>query len=270
LEFTELAPLVVQSVNAGETLIRLIQLQTDPQTIHRVATELKELAEIERSDSLKLYRGRKNGIIALRKLIERGEELWKKKGIENELQKLFKADPWLIKPEYSHYLTSDESLTKLASKLAQTIGVDKFATIHDETGAEDKERPDLTFVMSDTASPHVFTVVELKSPSIPLDFSHLTQLKKYMRKVEAFIKTELNGAATVNGYLIGAMPDGEKTVNDDQLQLLSDIQKRSSTEQWEVLSLENVLARAQQIHSDAITVFETDEEIGGGKPGVLP
>ncbi len=258
VEFNELAPLVVQSVNAGETLIRLIELQTDPQTINRVAVELKELAEIERSDSLKLYRGRKNGIIALRKLIERGEELWKKKGIEVELQQLFKDDPWLIKPEYSHYLTSDQSLNTLATKLAKTIGVDKFAPIVDPDGSIDAERPDLVFVMSDSASPHVFTIVELKSPTIPLSFAHLTQLKKYMRKIEAFISTELNGVAKVNGYLIGAMPEAD-TRNDDELMLLADIKKRASNEQWEVIGLEQVLDRAQQIHSDAIESFEKDE-----------
>lgn len=259
LEFSQLAPLVIQSVNAGETLIKLIELQTDPQTIARVAEELKELAKIERSDALKVYRGRKNGITGLRTLIERGEDLWKKKGIESELQELFKADPWLIKPEYTNYLTSDENLNKLASKIAQTLGVDKFSKIIDgASNKPDLERPDLAFVMTDTASPYVFTIVELKSPSIPLDYTHLTQLKKYMRKIESFIKIELQVPATVNGYLIGAMPAAD-TKNDDEQQLLNDIQKRASSEPWEVIGLEQVLARAYKIHSEAITAYEADE-----------
>jgi hypothetical protein len=121
MEFKELAPLVVSSLNAGEVLIRLIELQTDPQTVRQVAGELLELAEIERSDVLKLYRGRRAGIVSLRKLIEKGEELWKRKGFEAELHQLFKDEPWLIKPEYSKYLTSDEDLNRLASKLAQVL-----------------------------------------------------------------------------------------------------------------------------------------------------
>jgi|GEM_PF-1062112 len=257
VEFNQLAPLVVQSMNAGEVLIRLIELQSDPGTIHRITSELGELAEIEKSDSLKLYRGRRNGIIALRKLIEKGDNLWKQKGIEGELQNLFKRDPWLIKPEYSNYVTSDENLNRLASKIAKVLGVDKYSPIINVDGSYDKERPDLVFLMSDSASPHVFTIVELKSPTLPLQFDHLTQLKKYIGKVENFIRTELKKPATVNGYLIGSMPDSNpKKQSEDEQLLLNEIKKREPSAEWEVIGLEELLARAQAIHSDAIKAFE--------------
>lgn len=257
VEFNQLAPLVVQSMNAGEVLIRLIELQSDPGTIQRITSELSELAEIEKSDSLKLYRGRRNGIIALRKLIEKGESLWREKGIEGELQNLFKSDPWLIKPEYSNYVTSDENLNKLASKIAKILNVDKYSPITNVDGSYDKERPDLVFLMSDSASPHVFTIVELKSPTLPLEFDHLTQLKKYMGKVEDFISTELKKPATVNGYLIGSMPDSNpKKQSEEQRLLLNEMKKREPSAEWEVIGLEELLARAQAIHSDAIKAFE--------------
>src|SRR3546814_16928082 len=82
-EFEELAPLVAQSVNAGEVLIRLSELGHDPKSLHVIASNLVELAAIEKSDALKNYRGKRNGINALLKLINEGEDaLWKKKGIE--------------------------------------------------------------------------------------------------------------------------------------------------------------------------------------------
>jgi hypothetical protein len=258
VEFRELAPLVVNSVNAGEVLIRLIELQTDPQTVHQVAGELLELAEIERSDALKLYRGRKSGIISLRKLIEKGEDLWKQKGIEAELHQLFKDEPWLIKPEYSKYLTSDEDLNKLASKLAKLLKVDQFHPLDDDAGKKGLDRPDLVFVMSDTASPHVVTIVEFKSPTIPLTDDHLGQLKSYMRRVEDFIETELHQKVTVHGYLIGAMPDS-KTKVEGERDLLYTIKKEWTAQTaWEVLGLEQLLQRAQTIHSDAIDAFESE------------
>lgn len=258
LEFKELAPLVVNSVNAGEVLIRLIELQTDPKTVHQVAGELLELAEIERSDALKLYRGRKSGIIGLRKLIEKGEDLWKQKGIEAELHQLFKDEPWLIKPEYSKYLTSDEDLNKLASKLAKLLKVDHFSNLVDEAGKRDLDRPDLVFVMSDTASPHVVTIVEFKSPTIPLANSHLSQLKSYMRRVEEFIENELKQKVTVHGYLIGAMPDPDTRASDERDLLYAIRSEWNAQTAWEVLGLEQLLQRAQTIHSDAIDAFERE------------
>ncbi|MGQ2996775.1 ATP-binding protein [Variovorax sp.] len=258
LEFKELAPLVVNSVNAGEVLIRLIELQTDPKTVHQVASELLELADIERSDALKLYRGRKSGIISLRKLIEKGEDLWKQKGIEAELHQLFKNEPWLIKPEYSKYLTSDEDLNKLASKLAKLLKVDTYSALEDDAGKKGLDRPDLVFVMSDTASPHVVTIVEFKSPTIPLTADHLAQLKGYMRRVEAFIESELKQKVTVHGYLIGAMPD-PNTKATGELDLLYSIDREWTAQTaWEVLGLEHLLQRAQTIHSDAIDAFERE------------
>lgn len=259
LEFEQMAPLVVNSMNAGEVLIRLIELQSDPGTIQRITSELGELAEIEKSDALKLYRGRRNGIIALRKLIEKGEELWKRKGIEGELHALLKDDPWLIKPEYSRYVTSDQDLNKLASKISKILNVDTFSPIKNLDGTLDKERPDLVFLMSDSTTPHVFTIVELKSPTLPLEYDHLTQLKKYIGKVESFVQTELKKPATVNGYLIGAMPDIDpKKRSEEQNLLLNEITKRESSAEWEVIGLEELLARAQTIHSDAIDVLEKD------------
>jgi hypothetical protein len=257
VEFVEMAPLVVASVNASEVLIRLIELQSDAQTISEIASELMELSLIEKNDALKTYRGRKNGIIALRALIQKGETFWGKKGIEAELHALLKKEPWLIRPEYSQYLTSDRDLNKLATKIAEVLNVDGFHQISNEDGSIDKERPDLVFAMTDNGTPPTFTIVELKSPSLPLGYSHLTQLKKYISKVESYIKTELQTAATVKGYLIGAMPESNSR-GEDQMLLLSEIDKAEGGAQWKVIGLEQLLNLAQKTHSDIIESLEEE------------
>lgn len=251
-EFNELAPLVVESVNAGEVLIRLSELGHDPKSIQQIAINLAELADIEKSDALKIYRGRRNGINALIKLIDEGEyELWKKVGIESRLHDLLKKDPWLIKTEYSRYLTSDESLGNVSSAIAKHLGVDKAAKLDDPT------RPDLVFVLSDSDQPHLISIVELKSPSLPLNNIHLTQLKKYMAKVEAYCQNELHRAVTVHGYLIGAMPD-PKTVNDDELLLLSEMSKNGPGSEWLVIGVRALLERAKAAHASVIDALQAD------------
>lgn len=77
-EFLELAPLIIDSMNAGEVLIKLIEAGTEADTVHEIADLLQDLTEIEHKDALKLFRARRSGINALARLINKGDELWKK------------------------------------------------------------------------------------------------------------------------------------------------------------------------------------------------
>jgi hypothetical protein len=125
----------------------LIELGSKPETLERVARELRELGEIERVDALKLYRGRRSGIQALLALEAKGEENWGKKQLEKEFHELLKQCTWLIRPEFSTFLTSDKNLNKVVSKLAAHLKVDFFASM-EEDGKADDTRPDLVFLMS--------------------------------------------------------------------------------------------------------------------------
>ncbi len=251
-EFKELAPLVVDTMNAGEVLIRLTELGTDPKSIQVIAGHLAELAGIEKSDALKLYRGRRSAITALTTLVDRGEhDLWKKKGIEKDLHVLLKKDPWLIKTEYARYLTSDQDLGKVSTALAKHLGVDEFAPLDDAT------RPDLVFVMSDSVTPHVLNIVELKSPTIPLDNDHLTQLETYMAKLEDYAQTELHKPLTVHGFLIGAMPDTPR-MNDRQMLLTKKIKGAGPDTKWLVMGVRELLERAMDSHLSVIKALEQD------------
>ncbi|MEB2187687.1 ATP-binding protein [Xanthomonas campestris pv. campestris] len=262
-EFEQIAPLVIGAANASEVLIKLVEAGAHPQSIENVAGHLRELAEIEKSDALKLYRGRRSGIAALHKLEMDGEEQWKKKGFENQLHELFKTDPWLIRPEFTRPIVSDENLAKLASKLAQLLQVDKFVAPQKD-GHEDHTRPDLVFTMCDSNSPSVITIVELKSPSLPLTYDHWFQLTEYMRKVEDFLEVELRYRNwSVHGILIGAMPDANSTSAGAQ-RLLKDISKRGPGAQWEVFGIRQLIEHARVIHQEAIDALEKDIAADGG------
>lgn len=265
-EFADIAPLVAQSVNAGEVLIRLSGLGHDPKSLEVIALNLVELADIEKSDALKNYRGKRNGINALLKLIMDGEskEMWKRKGIEKQLHQLFKEQPWLIRPEYSRYLTSDEDLGKVSTAIAAHLKVDGHMVAMD-----DITRPDLVFVMSDAGAPHQINVVELKSPSLPLKNAHLTQLEGYIAKVESYCQMELGRQVHVQGYLIGAMPD-DKTAVDDELLLISRMRKAGPDTQWKVVGLRLLLEQAQAAHASVIDSLKKDIEAGlADEPGVV-
>ena len=265
-EFAEMAPLIIQSVNAGEVLIRLSELGHDPKSLQVIALNLVELADIEKSDALKNYRGKRNGINALLKLIIDGEskEIWKKKGIEKQLHQLFKEQPWLIRPEYSRYLTSDDDLGRVSTAIAAHLKVDRHVQAMD-----DATRPDLVFVMSDAGAPHQINIIELKSPSLPLKNAHLTQLEGYIAKVESYCTMELRRQVHVQGYLIGAMPD-DKTTVDDELLLLNRMRKAGPDTQWKVVGLRLLLEQAQAAHASVIDSLKKDIEAGLATEDDLP
>lgn len=258
-EFEETAPIILQSMNASEVLVKLIELETDPGDITRVAEQLIELASIERRDVLKVYRGRRRGISALRGLIDRGYETPASGAkFEDELHDLLKECPWLIRPEYSRYVTSDENINKLVSVLARDLSIDKFAPLTKD-GKQDQTRPDLAFVMADTESPNAVEIVELKSPNVPLEMEHLAQVKRYMRKVDEFLKQHISDRVIpVQGYLIGQMPKPE-TKAEGCRDLIAEVAGRGPGTEWEVIDLEQLLERSRLVHMEALEALEAED-----------
>lgn len=257
--FQELAPAFMNTVNATDVLVRLIELQSKPETVAKVAEHLRELSEIERVDVLKLYRGRRNGIAALQRLWEAGEAAWLKVGFEKELQKLFEANPWLIRPEFSNYLTSDLDLNKTVSQIARVVKVDQFAPVWDGDKT-DQRRPDLVFLMSDPtyAGPYVINVVELKSPSLPLKIDHYDQLENYIFQINAWCEAEVSThKVNVRGFLIGAMPD-HKTTATDQARLLKKYKDQGANAEIRIMGLQELVKDAWHIHMEAIKVLEDE------------
>ena len=257
-EFQELAPAFVSSVNATEVLLKLIRLRTDPETIARVAGHLRDLGEMEKTDVLKLYRGRRNGISALRILVERGEkEQWNKVGREKEMHSLLKECPWLIRPEFSNYTSSDQQINVVVSKIAEKLSIDKYAKITDGDD-EDDTRPDLVFLMSDIAQgPHVINIVELKSPTFALKIEHMQQLERYLFQVSEWCLSHVGHPVSIRGYLIGAMPK-ENASSLSQKQIQKAYRDQGANPDIRILGVQELIQDAWTVHVEAIRALEKE------------
>lgn len=256
--FQELAPVVTASMNATEVFVKLSELKTNPETIAQVAEQLRELAEIERSDALKLYRARRNGIQALQVLWERSRDDWYQHGVEKELHRLVKQNPWLIRPELSTCLTSDQRLSTVVSKAAKLLKVDDFAPKLSQK-AEVSRRPDLVFLMSD-AGPHMMYVVELKSPTAPLTIEHYRQLQDYLFSLKRWVEGELgpNHKIAVQGFLIGTIPKPNAS-SVRQRQLLEKCTSARPSDEIRIISLTELVSNALAVHAEAIKALEEED-----------
>jgi len=255
--FTNLAPLLLDSMNAGEILVKLIQMESNPENLRQIIEALAELTKVENQDVLKLYRGRRDGIEALDKIVKRGVEEWKKRQFENELHQLLKAQPWLIRPEYSRFFTSDKPMGTVADSLSKELGIDTHAAA--AAAADLEKRPDLVFALVEPNGFHHYSIVELKSPTIPLSTVHLMQLDDYVMTVRRIVEAEGHTVSpTVTGHLIGAMP-AHNTAKNAELSLLGKIKSNDLPIGLEVIGLEAMVNRARQTHSKEIEALETDE-----------
>lgn len=253
-EFKELSPLVVQSMNASEVLIRLIEAGTKADSINEIAHLLSELSAIEQKDAIKLFKARRNGIIALSQIIQKGKENWNKFQFENELHDLLKENSWLIRPELATHMSSDENLDNVTTRIAQELKIDEFGV--NDSQSKNK-RPDLVYVLSDTPHPYEIHIVELKSPAKALCYENVLQLERYMHNVENYLKQHYSYHIVIRGILIGTKPKVDTSAEDQSL-LLSKLQK-NELNNIEVLGLEEMLSRTQRAHNEMILVMEKEE-----------
>ncbi|GAA0444139.1 MULTISPECIES: ATP-binding protein [Sphingomonas] len=262
-EFEELAPTIMHSINATEVLISLASHGTDPATIAEIMGQLRQLSEIEKRDAIKLYRARRGGIEKLQILYDRGKENWKKKQFEKDLHQLLKENPWLIRPEFSTYISSDQNVNTTVAKLAQILKVDRFATIKDGE-ADTDVRPDLVFLLSDpmVEGPYTLKIVELKSPALPLTIEHWRQLENYVADVEEWCRTNLTHVVRVNGFLIGTMPEPNPSKRFEKM-LIDKFVETGPGDQIQIIGLYELIKHARTVHVEAIKALERDiEEFG--------
>ena len=267
-EFEDIAPTIVHSINATDVLIRLVSQSTSPETIGTILGQLRELSEIEKRDTLKLYRGRRGAIEKLETLHEKGREDWHKRASEKKLHELFKECPWLIRPEFSNYIASDAQLTTTVSRIARELKVDEFADAPpppvENDGEEDTRRPDLVFVMSDPMidGPHTLKIVELKSPSLPLRIEHYRQLEDYLTVIRRWCDNNLSHGIRYHGYLIGAMPKPNSS-NTQEYALLQKFKSIGPRDEIQVLGLTELIRDARTVHVEAIRSLEKDLDEDG-------
>lgn len=257
-EFEELAPVIIHSINATEVLISLVSHGTDVGTISQIMGQLRQLSEIEKRDSLKLYRARRGGIEKLEIMYERGREDWKRKQFEKELHQLFKENPWLIRPEFSNYISSDQGINTTVSRLAEHLKVDDHAPIVD--GEDESEvRPDLVYLMSDPMDegPYTVKIVELKSPALPLTIEHWRQLENYIAAVEEWCGVNLSHTVRINGYLIGSMPHHDASKQNEKM-LLQKFRSTGPGDPIQVMGLLELIKLARTVHVEAIKALDRD------------
>jgi hypothetical protein len=221
-------------------------------------SQLRQLSEIEKRDSIKLYRARRGGIEKLEILYEKGRQDWKKKQSEKDLHRLFKENPWLIRPEFSTYMSSDQSINTTVSRIARHLGVDEFAPIIDGDDQSDV-RPDLVYLMSDPMDdgPYTIKVVELKSPALPLTIDHWRQLEDYVEEVKSWCKANLPHVVRVNGYLIGAMPNPNPSRTIER-SLLTKFESTGPHDPIQIIGLYQLIKDARTVHVEAIKALARD------------
>lgn len=267
-EFEELAPTIINSINATDVLVKLASHGANPASISEIMGQLRQLSEIERQDSLKLYRARRNGIVKLENLYEEGQGNWKKKQSEKSLHQLFKENPWLIRPEFTTYITSDQGINTTVSRLAKLLGVDRYAPIVDGEQETDV-RPDLVFLLSDPMDegPYTVKIVELKSPGLPLNIEHWRQLENYIADVRSWCEANLSHGTSVrvNGYLIGAMPEPNPSKREERM-LLDAYKKEGPSGDIQIVGILDLIRNARTVHVEAIKIIERelageDEEV---------
>jgi hypothetical protein len=258
-EFEELAPTIVNSINATEVLVALASHGTDAATMAQIMGQLRQLSEIEKQDSIKLYRARRGGIEKLEILYAKGQGNWNKRQFEKELHQLLKENPWLIRPEFSTYISSDQGINTTVSRLAKHLKIDKFAPIMDGDELSDV-RPDLVALLSDPMEdgPYTIKIIELKSPALPLTVEHWRQLENYIADVQSWCEANLPAhAVRINGYLIGAMPKPNPSKREERM-LLENYARSGPTGPIQVVGLLELIQLARTVHVEAIKALERD------------
>lgn len=255
--YKEMAPILLNAVNAGDVLAKLIELETDPKSISEIAHSMVELAHMQNSDLLKLYRGRTMAIKSLQTLHEDSLDVRKGKGYEKQLHTLLKNSPWLVNPECANYLTSNSSMGVICATLNKVLQIDDRGVL-DETKESDNLRPDLVFLATNQPQPDDILVVELKSPGIELEIGHLNQLEKYIFLAEEYLESKFKKKVSVKGYLIGSKPK-KATNSASKRHLLKKISDADPNSKIRILDILELITASKIIHQHGIEVFEAEE-----------
>ncbi|MEE7462078.1 hypothetical protein MFUR16E_12615 [Methylobacterium fujisawaense] len=273
-EFKHLTPLMIGAANAGEILIELIKVANSAESVTEIAPSLLRLREIERNDTIKVYRARRRAITGLQRIVAVERDATNKtKKDEKALHQLLKADPWLIRPDLSNFTSSDLGMDTVLDRLSKNLGIDGYAADAgaDDVGPDDDDdtqrkktvRPDLVSLVGNGLNPTHILVIELKAPGLPMRTEHLAQLRRYMRQIEEYVGVNYarhRGRIIIEGVLIGTMPrpDTQSAASKD---LLYDIEKQQTVDgTWEVMGLMDMLARTQRVHAEILNALAADED----------
>ncbi|WP_147279427.1 type I restriction enzyme HsdR N-terminal domain-containing protein [Oligella ureolytica] len=135
-------------------------------------------------------------------------------GTEDQLQPLLEEFPWILGTD-KDIVTANKNLKNMAHQAAKAGIIPSHGKIKKDIKNHPDEslRPDFCF-FSD-AQEHTIYIVELKSPTIDLDYDHLSQLQSYMNWMRRSYSD-----ARVEGILIGRNPTAI-THSDNNIKITS-------------------------------------------------
>jgi hypothetical protein len=241
-------------MNSGDVLVRLLELSRRDTNLKEVIIELHKLSQIEKSDALKLYRARKNALVALQKLINKADDTWKKNPqFEGELHSLLDEAPWIIEEEMGRYITSDEALATTLKRLETELKINKAAPAMDPD-----TRPDQVFLLGDASALSTVVVVELKTPNIPLTAKHWMQLEGYINEIEVFLGTDKSKSVRVRGVLIGTPPP-RNTRNPDESLLLKYWDSAKGSDQIKILTPTDLLDNSVAKNTAQLEILDRED-----------
>lgn len=139
-------------------------------------------------------------------------------GTENQLQVLLEAFPWILGAEHGKVIANKQLKT-----LAKQATLEGNVPNHGYTAEELKQladipdgatRPDFCYFSDENKN--LIVVVELKSPTIPLEYTHLMQLFSYYYWLKKYYP-----AAEIKGYLIGQNPGNAIESENQNIKVLT-------------------------------------------------
>ena len=257
-QYQEHARLLVGAIGKGEifTAISRIASEGHPD-IHDLVHEIIRLSHSEIDQTLAGMRTRVLAIETLQRIVEHTD--FREANNEDELHDLLKTSPWLIDPTYFEFLTSNQTISTIFTRLKKELKIgDYVPSNYDKSAASERDamkenrRPDLVFILSNSPLNRV-VVIELKAPNTPLLHKHLLQLKDYMRKTESFLK-DRQQFSVVEGQLIGTLAL-DKSANEVE-RLKQELEERGPITKWDVCDLSQMLVRTLNAHKDFIEIHQ--------------
>ncbi|EMP4202655.1 ATP-binding protein [Klebsiella variicola] len=103
----------------------------------------------------------------------------KNNGNENQLQALLESFPWILGTEMEN-LRPNQTLKENAAEAAKKGLIPSHGSLKDDMGKDPNARLRPDFVFFSNESETKIVVVELKSPQVPLEVKHRSQLSAYL------------------------------------------------------------------------------------------
>lgn len=246
-DYKDKLPTLIEGIGHGTILTEIAKLANDPNPdLSRVATETARLTYDELGRFMSTIKGRLRAIEAMRKIVHSAS--FTKDENEKEIQRLLEKSPWIINPTFTQFLTADQPKRALFDNLAKELGIGA----HAGDSGNDKERPDLVFLVGSVALARL-VIVELKSSNLPLTGEHLLQLKRYMADARQWLQRE-NHPMDVQGILIGTRgPIGSKAKGIKDLAIA---ESESAGRPWQVKSYTQVLEDTEAAHNELLEIHD--------------